>query len=132
MILASHQYPNVAAWLEPFIGGGTIADALAYLGIVLASLGLATLLTLAIRKLMHVLLVGWLDRFSGALFGAGQGIALATLVLFLIVRFEFMGLEKAVGDSELSLAVLGLLPGAVELLPPELGSIGKLLQLPRR
>ena len=132
MALAARWHVDVAQGLRPWIGGGALADGISYLGIVLVTLGCATVLTLAIRKLMHLLLVGWLDRAAGALFGAGQGAIVAAICLFLMVKFQLFGLDKVVKGSDLATVILGILPGAMGLLPPELGSVAHFFELPRQ
>lgn len=132
MVLASRWQSDVARTLQPFVGGGALAAGIAYLGIVLVTLGCATLATLIIRKLMHVLLVGWLDRVAGALFGAGQGAIVAALCLFLLVKFQLFGLDKVVKGSDMAMVVLSLLPDAVGLLPPEFGSVAHFFELPKQ
>ncbi len=132
MVLAGRWHSDVAAILHPFVGGGALADGIAYVAIVMVAVGCATLVTLAIRKLMHVLLVGWVDRVTGAAFGAAEGAVVAALCLFLVVKFQFLGLESAVKTSELAMAVLGVLPGAMGILPPELGSVAQFFELPKQ
>ncbi|MHB0871018.1 MAG: CvpA family protein [Chloroflexota bacterium] len=123
LILATEWNEPVAAVLEPFIGGGRLLDALSYLLVVLAILGLATLLTVLIQRLMRVFLVGWLDRLGGAVFGAGQGAIVAALLLILVIRFPIMGLEKAVRGSEVAFEILETVPAVLSFLPPELASV---------
>lgn len=132
MALAARWHSDAAGALRPFVGGGALADGIAYLGIVLITLGCATLLTLAIRKLMHILFVGWLDGTAGALFGAGQGAVVAALGLFLLVKFQLFGLDKVVKGSDLAMLILGVLPGAMGFLPPELGSVAHFFELPKQ
>jgi membrane protein required for colicin V production len=132
MAIAARWHAEVADALQPFVGGGALADGLAYIGIVLFALGCATLLTLALRKLMHLLLVGWLDRVAGAVFGAMQGAVVAALALFLLIKFQLFGLDRVVIGSDLAMAVLGILPGAIGLLPPELGTVAHFFELPRQ
>jgi len=97
LVMASQWSSTVSDLLRPFIGGGRLVDALAYVLVVLSVLSAATLLTVIIQRLMRVLLVGWLDRLGGALFGAAQGAVLAALLLVLILRFPIMGLEGCEG-----------------------------------
>ena len=123
-ITAAGRWQGTASRLiEPFIGSGSLSDALAYVLIVLVALGCATVATLAIRKLMRLFLVDWLDAAGGGRFGAAQGAILAGLVLFMLVKFQLFGVEGAVQSSGLALVALSIVPGAVGLLPTEFGSI---------
>ncbi len=131
MVIASRWRADAAKAISPFVGSGGIADALGYGGLVLLVLGCATVLTLLLRKLMHVLLVGWLDAVGGGLFGAAQGAIVAGIVLFLLIRFQLFGVEGAVRDSELATTALGMLPGAIGLLPSELGSLARFFEIPK-
>lgn len=123
LILATEWNSEVAELLRPFVGGGRFLNALAYLLVVLAVLGVATLLTVLIQRLMRVFLVGWLDRLGGAVFGAGQGAILAALLLILVIRFPIMGLDKAVKGSEVAIDLLETVPAVLSYLPPELASV---------
>jgi|BarGraNGADG00212_2_1021979.scaffolds.fasta_scaffold04399_4 membrane protein required for colicin V production len=123
LILAAEWSPVVTEFLKPFIGGGRAADALAYLMVVLAVLGAATLLTVVTLRLARFLFVGWFDRLGGAIFGSGQGAVLAALVLILMIKFPVAGLDKAVKGSELSVQLLTLVPALVSYLPPELEAV---------
>lgn len=126
LILASEWNSEVADLLRPFVGGGGLPHALAYLLVVLAVLGFATLLTVLTLRLMRLLLVGWLDRLGGIVFGAGQGAILAALLLILMVRFPILGLDRAVKDSLLATGLLDGLPAALAYLPPQLGAVADL------
>ncbi len=123
LILATEWNSEVAELLRPFVGGGRFLNALAYLLVVLAVLGLATLLTVLIQRLMRVFLVGWLDRLGGVAFGAGQGAILAALLLILMIRFPVLGLDKSVRGSEVAIDVLETVPAVLSYLPPELASV---------
>lgn len=123
LLLAAEWSPVVAELLKPFVGGGRGLDVLAYLLVVLAVLGAATLLTVVALRLARFLFVGWFDRLGGAIFGAGQGAVLAALVLILMIRFPVAGLDKAVKGSELSVQLLTLVPAMLSYLPPELNAV---------
>jgi len=123
LVLATQWNAEVAGLLKPFVGGGRFLNALAYVVVVLLILGVATLLTVVIQRVMRILLVGWLDRLGGALFGAGQGAILAALLLVLVVRFPVMGLDKAVKGSEVATDLLEIVPAILSYLPPELGPV---------
>ncbi len=129
LILAAEWNPEVAEMLRPFIGGGRLLNALAYLLVVLGVLGLATLLTVIIQRLMRVLLVGWLDRLGGAVFGAGQGAILAALLMVLMIRFPIMGADRAVKGSEVAIDLLETVPAALSFLPPQLASVADFFDL---
>ncbi len=129
-LVAAIRFQQAGAMLlAPFIGPGPLADTLSFLGIVLLALGCATILTLIVRKLFRILLVGWLDRAAGGLLGAVQGAILAGLLLFLVVKTQFLGLDRMVGESELATAVIEALPSAMALLPGELGPITRIFTL---
>lgn len=130
LVLAAQWQVRVAALLKPFIGGGRLADGLAYLLVLLSVIGAATLLTVLVLRLVRLLLVGWLDRLGGAAFGAAQGAILAALLLFLAVKYPMMGLDQVVRESELGMAVLETLPRVLSYLPPELGPATRFFTLP--
>ncbi|HEX2987342.1 MAG TPA: CvpA family protein, partial [Chloroflexota bacterium] len=87
LILATEWSPEVAGFVKPFVGGGRVLDVLAYLLVLVAVLGAATLLTVLALRLVRAFFAGWVDRFGGALFGACQGAVVAALVLILMIKF---------------------------------------------
>lgn len=131
LLLASEWYQELAGIMAPFVGGGRLVALVAYLGMVLAVLLGATLLTVVMRRMLRWLFIGWLDSMGGVLFGAAQGALVALLVLFVLVGYPVMGSDRAVGESLLSVALLESLPSVLALLPPELGSIARVLELSR-
>ncbi len=125
LILAAKWYAEVAEVFRPFVGGGRFLDGLAYLFVVLAILGAATLLTVVAQRLLRLLLVGWLDGLGGLVFGAAQGAIVATILLILMVRYPAAGLDKAAIDSGMGKVLLSAAPAVLDLLPPELSAVAE-------
>ncbi len=130
LLLAAEWHAGVADLMQPIIGGGRLTDVLAYLLVLLFVLGCATLLTEVIHRLRGLFFVGWIDRIGGMVFGAGQGAVVASVLLFLVVKYQFLGLDEAVRGSEAAGALLGILPGAVAWLPRELSSVREFFRMP--
>lgn len=121
--LAGRWHQPLERHIERLVGGGALAETLAYLLIVLAVIMLATLLTVVIERYRRLPLMHGFDRAGGALLGAAQGAVLAALILVLIVRFPVLGLDEVVGDATLPRVVLQPLPRVLSYLPPELAGV---------
>lgn len=123
LVLAYHQHAQVAHLLEPLVGSGGWVRGVAYLGILIFTLGVATLMTSLLSGLSEWLGVGWLNRAGGVLLGAAQGVLLAALVLFLVVKYPIFGLDGPLLDSDLALWLLRELHGVVLQLPEEVAPV---------
>lgn len=123
LMLAYHQHARVVVLLEPLVGSGGWVRGAAYLGILFLALGVATLMTSLLSRLSKKLGMGWLNGAGGALLGAAQGVLLASLVLFLVVKHGVFGLDGPLLDSDLALSLLGALHGVVLQLPEEMGPV---------
>jgi membrane protein required for colicin V production len=121
--LAGRWHEPLEQALEQLVGGGTLAETLAYLLVVLAAVVLATLLTVALDRFRRIPLLGGVDRGGGALLGAAQGAVLAALILVLMLRYPVFGLDAAVGEAALPRLVVQPLPQLLSHLPPELAGV---------
>ena len=130
IVLGARWSGQVAAFLRPLIGEGPIVDALAYVLVVLAVLAAATVVTVILRRLMGLVLLGSLDRLGGLLFGAAQGALLAAVALVLLVRYPILGSDGAVRGSEIAVILLQGVTATLAQLPPELSPVVAFFRLP--
>ena len=132
IVLAGRWQDVAANSLEPFVGGGAVLHGLAYLLIVLGALICATLVTVLLQRLARLLWVGWVDRIGGVLIGAVQGGVVATLALFLLVKYPILGIDRAVMASGIAPHLVALVAPAVSFLPPELAPVARFFELPKK
>ncbi len=85
--VASWNYTQLLPWFSRWIHTTALAEAAAFLTIVLAVMLLAGLIGRAIRWSVRTIGLGWADRFLGALFGLLKGAVVVTLAAMLVVAF---------------------------------------------
>ena len=99
-----------------------VAFAIILVGVVLVAGLLGLLLTWIISSVM----LGWVNRLGGAVFGLAMG-ALSISAL-LAVWVKFLGMNQIVSDSGLASMLLNQLPAILALLPPEFDVIRSLFE----
>ncbi len=85
--IASWNYARLAEQFTPGIHSRATADALWFCLIAIAVMIVAGLLGLILKKVIHGVGLGWLDRILGLFFGLLRGAALATLCVTVLVAF---------------------------------------------
>lgn len=90
-----------------------VAFAIILVGVVLAAGILGLLLTWIISSVM----LGWVNRLGGGVFGLAMGVLSVSTLLAVWVKF--FGMNQIVIDSGLASLLLNQLPAILALLPPE-------------
>jgi len=85
--LASWNYARVAAVLRPVVRVEGIANAIAFLLIAVVVMVLASLVGMALSKMLHWMGLGCLDSLAGAFVGFWQGALLVTVCILVTVAF---------------------------------------------
>lgn len=114
--VAGRYYLDLAARLT-FIPQEKAAEFAAFTIIVLGVMLAAGLLGLLLTWIISSVMLGWVNRLGGAVFGLAMG-ALSMGAL-LAVWVKFLGTSQTVGDSGLANLLLNQLPAVLALLPPE-------------
>ena len=81
--LAGRCYQPLAVLLFP--DGATWAKIAAYAIILIASLVIAGVIGWLVSKLVHIIMLGWVDRLVGCVLGAAIGSLLCAAVLAIVV-----------------------------------------------
>ncbi len=87
LVLAAWNYARVAAMLQPVVHIEDVANALGFLLIALLVMFVANFLGGIVRKTLHRMGLGCLDRIAGAGFGFLQGALLVTISILVVVAF---------------------------------------------
>jgi membrane protein required for colicin V production len=88
LVLACWNYALLAHSFRRVISSPGIADALAFLLIALGVMLLAGLMGGLLRKAVHGVGLGWMDRLLGALFGLVRGCVLVMVALIAVFAFR--------------------------------------------
>ena len=123
VILAGHFYVPLSEQLT-FIPQPTVTKVVAFAIILIGVMIIAGVLAIVLKWISSVMMVGWVNRAGGAIFGLLLGVMLCGAVIALWVKF--LGAGEAIANS--SLAAL-LARFSLSLLPGEFDSIHSLFYL---
>ncbi len=115
---ASYQYKVVAHRLAPIIDSPALAQLAAFCIVAILVMVLAGLAGWALRKLVHGVGLGWLDRTLGLLFGVLRGALLVTLLVMALAAF--FPTTAWMQDTWLEQRFLGAAQAATHLTTPEM------------
>jgi len=116
IVLAGRYYDELAALIFP--AGATWANIAAYAIILIATLIVAGVIGWFVAKLVHIVLLGWLDRLVGFVLGVVIGGLLCAAVLAIVVKY-YPGTETVISQSVLARFLMGGFPLLLALLPEE-------------
>lgn len=114
--LAGRYYGGLAALLSP--AGATWASIAAYAIILIATLVAASVIGWFIAKLVHIAMLGWLDRLVGFILGAFIGSMLCAAVLAIVMKIH-PGAGQTISESALARLLMEGFPLLLALLPEE-------------
>ncbi|GAI98268.1 unnamed protein product, partial [marine sediment metagenome] len=96
IVLAGRYYDELAALLSP--AGATWANIAAYAIILLATLVVAGVIGRFVAKLIHLVLLEWLDRLVGFILGVFIGGLLYAVILAIVAKYD-PGTEAVISQS---------------------------------
>lgn len=114
IVLAGRYYSGLAALLSP--AGATWANIAAYAIILIATLIVAGVIGWLVAKLVHLVLLGWLDRLVGCVLGVFIGGLLCAAILAIVVKY-YPGTEAVISQSGLARFLMERFPLLLALLP---------------
>ena len=120
IVLAGRYYDELAAVLSS--SGATWVNIAAYAIILIATLIVAGVIGRLVAKLVHLVLLGWLDRLVGCILGVFIGSLLCAAILAIVVNY-YPGTEAVISQSGLARFLMEGFPLLLALLPEEFDSI---------
>jgi len=94
-------YPNVGAFLSPWISKPAYLNIVSFMAIFCAVLIVVNVLGIIIKYLLNVVFFGWLDRLGGAVFGIIKGFLIASILFIVLTTFLPKG-DPLIQNSVLS------------------------------
>ncbi len=125
VILAGRYYVSFAESLA-FISEPSLAKITAFAIILIGVMVIAAVLASLIKKVVSVVLLGWVNRLGGAIFGFVLGAIFCGALLAMWVKF--LGIGDAVSGSALANLLLDSFPIVLAFLPAEFDSIRSFFQ----
>lgn len=116
IFLAGHHYQSLASIL--FVDAADWAKVAAYATILLLTLVAALVIGWIVERLIHLAMLGWLDKLIGFVLGAGLGAILCAAIITIVSR-HFPGTREFISQSILADLIVGKFPLLLALLPEE-------------
>jgi len=114
IVLAGRYYDELAAALSS--SGATWVNIASYAIILIATLIVAGVIGRLVAKLVHLVLLGWLDRLVGCVLGVFIGGLLCAAILAIVVKY-YPVTEAVISQSGLARFLMERFPLLLALLP---------------
>jgi membrane protein required for colicin V production len=114
--LAGHFYQSLASILFP--EGAAWAGIAAYAIILVGTLVIAGVIGWFVARLVHITMLGWVDRLIGFVLGAGIGGILCAAILAIVSKY-LPGTEGVISQSVMAKFLMAQFPLLLALLPEE-------------
>ncbi len=124
VILAGHYYVPFSEQLPALSPG--IARIVAFAIILVGVWVIAILLSGLVERAVAMMLLGWVNRLVGAVFGFVVGAILCSALLAIWVKF--LGIQSFIVDSALATILLDRFPMVLALLPDEFNAVRSFFQ----
>jgi membrane protein required for colicin V production len=115
---ASWYFKHLSNQLEPYIRNTAISEAAAFFLIAMLVMVVAGLIGMVLKKIIHGVGLGFVDRILGTLFGFLQGALLVTL--FIVALAAFFPDTRWLGNAKLSKYFLGSVHLTTQITPGDL------------
>lgn len=125
LILAGQFYKGFAGALG-FISNEGAAKVVAFAIIFVGIMIIAAILAAVLKKLVSMVLLGWVNKLGGAIFGFLVGAIFCGALIAMWVKF--LGIGDTISDSALAGFLLNSFPLALALLPSEFDSVKSFFQ----
>jgi membrane protein required for colicin V production len=116
IVLAGRYYSGLAALLSP--AAATWANIAAYAIILVVALIVASVVGRLVAKLVHIVMLGWLDRLVGCVLGVVIGGLLCAAILAIVGKY-YPSTEAVIIQSVIARFLMGGFPLLLALLPEE-------------
>lgn len=123
VIVAGRGYGSMANWLSNWLESPAQAKIVAFILIFILFMIAITVVTKLVRGFLGFLLLGWIDKFGGLVFGLVMGGVVAGALLSIVSRFFTSRVEATVADSALAAFLLDKFPFVLYLLPKEFEAV---------
>ena len=120
VILAGRYYIPFSQQLS-FISQANVAKVVAFAIILIGVMVIAAVLAVLLKWTASAMMLGWVDRLGGAVFGLVLGAIFCGALLASWVKF--MGLAEVIAESTLAPILLDRLPMVLALLPGEFDAV---------
>ena len=125
IVLAGRYYIPLSGQLS-FIPQASVAKIVAFAIILVGVMIVASVLALLMKWAASVMMLGWVNRLGGAVFGLFLGAIFCGALLAAWVKF--FGVAAAISQSHLAAILVSRLPMVLALLPDEFDTVRSFFQ----
>jgi len=125
-IILAGQFHAALAERLTFIAQLSIANVVAFAIIIIGVMIIALIIASVLKWIVTTVMLGWINRLGGAVFGFFLGAIFCSALLAIWVKF--LGVEGAVADSVIAPLLLDRFPMILALLPGEFDGIRSFFQ----
>ncbi len=125
VILAGSYYVPLSEQLA-FIPQANVAKIVAFAIILIGVMIIASVLAWLLKKVASMMMLGWVNRVGGAVFGLALGAIFCSALLAIWVKF--LGIAGAIAESGLATILLDRIPVVLALLPDEFDVVRSFFQ----
>ncbi len=125
VILAGHFYVPLSEQLS-FIPQAGIAEIVAFAIILIGVMIIASVLAALLKWTASLVMLGWVNRLGGAVFGLVMGALFCSALLAIWIKF--LGIAGIISESSLAAILLDRFPAVLALLPDEFDAIRSFFQ----
>ena len=125
IILAGRYYVPLSELLSA-IPQADVAKVVAFAIILIGVMVIASVLAAVLKWIASVVMLGWVNRLGGAVFGLVLGAMLCGALLATWVKF--LGIAEVISQSTLAVILLDRFPAVLALLPDEFDVIRSFFQ----
>lgn len=125
VVLAGQLYTQVAGMLT-FISQEKIADAVAFIIILGVVMIIASVIASMLKWVVSLVMLGWVNRLGGAVFGGL--LAAISIGAVLTIWIRFLGTPSFITESGLAGIILSRFPAVLALLPHQFDPVRSFFQ----
>jgi membrane protein required for colicin V production len=125
VVLAGRYYVPLAQQLT-FISQTSVAKVVAFVIILVGVMVIASVIAALLKWAASAIMLGWVNRLGGAVFGLVLGALFCAALLAIWVKF--LGIAGVVADSGLATFLLDRFPMVLALLPDEFDAVRSFFQ----
>jgi membrane protein required for colicin V production len=120
IFVASRSYPDGAKILGGMIHNPNLASIVSFVAIFFIIAVIIALIGIMLKRFIHFIHLGWVDRFGGGLFGFLCGGIFIGVSLLFMTKYPILGSEKWVFGSKLAPFFIHFIESLWKLIPPDL------------
>ena len=125
-VILAGRYHAILAEKLTFISQANLAEITAFAIILIGTMIITAVLAAMLKQIVSAMLLGWVNRLGGAIFGFLLGAIFCGALL--AIWAKFLGVGETITESALAALLLDRFPMILALLPEEFNSIRSFFQ----